>query len=239
MVRVLLVGQEKGGVGKSLVVRGLAEAVPAAPVIEVDSNQRLLELGKRVTYFPMRADRTEIEKTGGRAARSEFDGVINAIAGATTPTIVDVGANTSRALLSVLADVKDALEGVGVELGMLVVATSEPGALSEAQRLMDLARPIATRFVLNNQVAGMIDDKMLAKIAGGVPVSTLEGKTMDDEAVALLQAGGLASVPQIDTGKLNEKYGIARGVRIQKDLSAMRLAVMEAVRGPAKWLVGE
>lgn len=239
MVRVLLVGQEKGGVGKSLVVRGLAEAVPAAPVIEVDSNQRLLELGKRVTYFPMRADRTEIEKTGGRAARSEFDGVINAIAGARTPTIVDVGANTSCALLSVLADVKDALEGVGVELGMLVVATSEPGALSEAQRLMDLAKPIATRFVLNNQVAGMIDDKMLAKIAGGVPVSTLEGKTMDDEAVALLQAGGLASVPQIDTGKLNEKYGIARGVRIQKDLSAMRLAVMEAVRGPAKWLVGE
>lgn len=239
MVRVLLVGQEKGGVGKSLVVRGLAEAVPAAPVIEVDSNQRLLELGKRVTYFPMRADRTEIEKTGGRAARSEFDGVINAIAGAMAPTIVDVGANTSRALLSVLADVKDALDGVGVELGMLVVATSEPGALSEAQRLMDLAKPIATRFVLNNQVAGMIDDKMLAKIADGSPVSVLEAKTMDDEAVALLQAGGLASVPQIDTGKLNEKYGIARGVRIQRDLSNMRLAVMEAVRGPAQWLVGE
>ena len=39
MVRVLLVGQEKGGVGKSLVARGLAEAVPAAEVPTTEQAQ--------------------------------------------------------------------------------------------------------------------------------------------------------------------------------------------------------
>ena len=94
MTRVLLIAQEKGGVGKTLVGRGLAEVVPGAPVIEVDASPRMIELGKRVQFFKTRADRDDIERTGGAASRSEFDQVIDAIASATLTTVVDIGANT-------------------------------------------------------------------------------------------------------------------------------------------------
>ena len=43
MTRILLVAQEVGGVGKSTVVRGVAEAVPDAPVLEIESTPRILE----------------------------------------------------------------------------------------------------------------------------------------------------------------------------------------------------
>jgi len=239
MVRILLVGQEKGGVGKSLVVRAVAEAVPDAPILEIDSTRRLIELESRVSYFGMRAERADIEKTGGKAARAEFDAVINAIAGATLPTIVDIGANTSRALLTVLAELGGELKDAGVELGLLVVVTNEPGALAEAPRLMNLAKPLATRFVLENRLHGSIDLKALKVIADGSPVSVLEEHVMEEKAVGLLQGGGLASVPNLDTKRLNEVHGIALGARIKRDLTAMRAGAMEAVRGPAEWLVGE
>src|SRR5204863_430460 len=96
--------QDKGGVGKSIVARALAEAVPEAPLIEVDASQRLLELNDRVQFFPMRATREDIERTGGRAARAEFDPVITTMTSATLPTIADIGANTSASLLALLAD---------------------------------------------------------------------------------------------------------------------------------------
>ena len=73
MTKVLLIAQDKGGVGKSLVGRGLAEVVPGAPMIEVDASPRMSELGKRVTFFKTRADREDIESTGGAASRSEFE----------------------------------------------------------------------------------------------------------------------------------------------------------------------
>ena len=76
MSRILFVSQEKGGVGKSVLARALAEAIPDAPVLEIDSSPRLLELGDRVKFFPMRADRAAIERTGGRVSRAEFDAVI-------------------------------------------------------------------------------------------------------------------------------------------------------------------
>ncbi len=44
MARILLVTQEKGGVGKSLISRALAEAVPEAPVIEVAGKLGEIEL---------------------------------------------------------------------------------------------------------------------------------------------------------------------------------------------------
>ena len=68
MAKTLLVCQEKGGVGKTLIARGLAEILPDAPVIEVDAGSRMVELGRRVRFFPMRADRDEVDRTGGRAA---------------------------------------------------------------------------------------------------------------------------------------------------------------------------
>ena len=121
MPRILLVVQDKGGVGKSLATRALAEAVFEAPVIEVDASRRLLELEKRVTFFPMRADRAAIDLSGGKAARAEFDGVITAMQKATMPTIVDVGANTSTSLLSVLNQLTNALVAMKIEIGVLVL----------------------------------------------------------------------------------------------------------------------
>src|ERR1700688_1826624 len=99
MTRVLGILQDKGGVGKSVICRGLAEVVPGAPVIEIDSSPRLFELGKRVTFFRTRADREAIELSGGAASRAEFDQVIDAIASATLPTISDIGGQTGLPLL--------------------------------------------------------------------------------------------------------------------------------------------
>ena len=79
MSRILLIAQEKGGVGKTVFARALAEAVEGAPVIEIDASHRMRELGNRVQFFKMRADRETIEKTGGKASRAEFDAVLSAI----------------------------------------------------------------------------------------------------------------------------------------------------------------
>jgi hypothetical protein len=56
MTKVLLVAQDKGGTAKTLSSRGLAEVVPGAPLIEIDASPRMIELGKRVKFFQMRAD---------------------------------------------------------------------------------------------------------------------------------------------------------------------------------------
>src|SRR5664280_2674335 len=117
MTKVLLITQDKGGVGKSLATRGLAEVVPGAPVIEVDASPRLIELGKRAKFFKTRADREDIESTGGAASRSEFDPIIDAIASATLPTVVDIGANTGVALLTVIGDVAEDFAAAGIEFG--------------------------------------------------------------------------------------------------------------------------
>ncbi|MEH6720184.1 MAG: hypothetical protein V7704_14980 [Aurantimonas endophytica] len=239
MVRSLLVTQDKGGVGKSLVVRALAEAVPEAPIVEIDSSQRLVELEGRTTFFPMRADRSEIERTGGRASRAEFDKVIDAIANATAPTIIDVGANTGRSLLSVLSDIASELEGAGVEVGVLTVVTNEPGALAEAPKLMKLAAPwSAARFVLENRLRGPVDPKELKLIAAGAPISVLEAHILEDAAGSILQDLGLVAIPNLDGAALTQAHGLALGARIRRDLVSLRANAMEAVRTPAEWLVG-
>lgn len=240
MVRVLIVGQDKGGVGKSLLVRALAEAVPAAPIIEVDSTRRLVELEDRVMFFSMRAERIDIERSGGKAARAEFDGVINAMWTATVPTIVDVGANTARSLLTVLSGMTEDFAERNVELGVLVIVTAEPGAMAEAPRIMKIAKDAgATRFLLENRLQGPVNAADLKKIADGAPTSALDEHVMEDEAVRLLQIGGLASIPNLDPARLNEAHGVAAGSRIRRDLTRLRAAAMEAARRPASWLVGE
>lgn len=240
MTRILLVVQDKGGVGKSLTTRALAEAVPEAPVIEVDASQRLIELKERVTFFPMRADRTAIDLSGGKAARAEFDGVITAIQKATKPTVIDVGANTSASLMSVLGSLSDAFAAMEIELGVVVLVTAEPGALAEAPRMMMLAKPLqATRFLIENRLHGEVDPKSIEKIADGATVTTLAEHAMEDRAVAVLQAGGLASIPKLDIAKLIDRHGLALGSRVHGDLKRLRADAMVAVLPAAEWLVGQ
>src|SRR5664279_5364368 len=143
MAKTLLVCQEKGGVGKTLIARGLAEILPDAPVIEVDAGPRMIELGNRVRFFPMRAGRDEVDRTGGRAARGEFDNVIDAIASATLPTIVDVGANTAVALLTTIGGLAPDLSAAEAQVGLMVVTTAEPGALADTPKMMALASPLS------------------------------------------------------------------------------------------------
>lgn len=240
MTRIVMVAQEKGGVGKSLIARGLAEAAPEAPVLEIDSTQRLIELGNRVSFFPMRAERVDIERTGGRAARAEFDDVVNALASATVPTIVDIGANASRSLLTVLIDLKEDLAAAGVELGVLVVTTAEPGALAETPRLLKLAGDLgAATFLVENELRGRIDAASHKAFAKSATVSTLTEHVVEDEANAILQGGGLAIIPNLDPAALTKEHGLGLGSRIRRDLERLRADVMTAVRPAAEWLVGE
>lgn len=240
MARILLVVQDKGGVGKSVIARALAAAVPEAPVLEVDAAQRLIELKGRVSFFPMRATREEIERTGGKAARSEFDPVITALATAELPTIADIGANTSGSFLTLLADLAPDLAEAGVELGVVVLVTAEPGALAEAPRLLQLAQPFAkARFVIENRLRGEVEPKLLAKISAGTTLTALAEQVMEERAVEILQAGGFETIPQLDPAKLNQRHGLALGARIRRDLTRFRAEAMAAVAPAAEWLVGE
>ena len=239
MARVLLVTQDKGGVGKSLIVRGLAEAIPDAPIIEIDSSQRLVELDGRTMFFPMRADRADIDDTGGAASRAEFDKVLTAIDSADRPTIVDVGANTRSSLLAVLASNAEGFDEA-TEIGILVVVTSEPGAMAEAPKLMRHAAGWSSaRFLIENRLRGTVDPRELKRIADGAPVSVLKLHHLEDAAALLLQDLGLVHVPDLDPAALKADHGLALGTRIRRDLTSLRADVMEAVRAPAEWLVGD
>ena len=194
MTKILLVSQDKGGTAKTLISRGLAEVVPGAPVLEIDSSPRMLELGKRVKFFRMRADRDEIERTGGTISRAEFDPVINAIASATLPTIVDIGANTGASLLSVIGGLADDYSAAGVQFGLLVVTTAEPGAVAEVPKLFALAAPWASaRFLVDNRFHGEIDSKIPLKIAAGARVPDFRYRqttaTLDVHGFAFRAAG--------------------------------------------------
>jgi hypothetical protein len=246
MTRILLVGQDKGGSGKSTAVRALAEAIPNVDLIEVDIAQRLIEFdaGKpkaekhQVRFFPMRADRQEIEKSGGKAARAEFDGVVDALASAKAPTVVDIGANTSASLFSLLAELAPHFGAAGIEIGVLIVVTAEPGALSEAPKLISLAKPWASSmFLLENRMRGDVDPKQLTKIAQDATISSFDEQVMEPKAVEILQDRGMRDIPNIDQATLTKLHGLALGARIQRDLARFRLGAMEAVKPAALWLI--
>lgn len=239
MSRILLVAQEKGGVGKTLFCRALAEAVLGAPLFEIDASQRMLELTSRVRFFKMRADREAIERTGGKAARAEFDPVLEALSAAKEPTIVDVGANTSVSFFKVLSDAAGDLAELGVEFGVCIVVTNEAGALAEAPNLFGLAKPWAkARFLIENRFHGPVDPTWLKKTADGATISAFAHQSLEDGAEEYLQAGGLAVIAKLDPVKLRDKHSIGPAARIRKDLERLRLEAMQAVLSPAEWLVG-
>lgn len=240
VLRLVLFIQEKGGVGKSILARGVIECIPDSRILEIDSSHRLLEYGDRVLYFPMRTSRREIERTGGRAARAEFDAVIDAIGSLTGSAVADVGANTGAAILTALADVAPMFSDLGIEIAVVVVTTAEPGALAEVPTLLSLAQPWAAKtWVVENRMRGAVEPKVLEKVAGRTPILSLDELALDDEAASILQGGGLASVPKLDIEKLKERYGVARAVRIRRDLTHFRLTAMKAVEPIAQWAVGE
>lgn len=239
MPRILLVAQEKGGVGKTVFARALAEAVEGAPVVEIDASRRMRELGDRVSFFKMRATREEIERSGGKAARAEFDTVIDAIAKAKLPTIVDVGANTSATFLTVLSEIAPTLADEGLEFGVCVVVTNEPGALAEAPKLLSLATPWSkARFLIENRLHGAVDAAWLKKSGDGAKLSSFDQQSLEQGADEYLQAGGLLNIGKLDPAKLREQHGIAPALRIRKDLERFRLEAMQAVRPAAEWLIG-
>jgi hypothetical protein len=244
MTRILLVAQEVGGVGKSTVVRGVAEAVPDAPVLEIESTPRILEYDfdnqgpKRVTHFRVRADRASIESTGGQAARQEFDSVIDAMIGVRLPSVVDVGANAAASLLGSFDD--ELLLGFSrsnIELGLLVVLTADPAALTEGYKLLVSAKHWAkTRFVVENKLRGDIDPTMLKQVTDGAPVSTLSKWEFEARTVGFLQATGLLAIPRLSAADFEKEHGFNAARRMVNDLKKFRLSVMEAVLPAATWL---
>jgi hypothetical protein len=132
----------------------------------------------------------------------------------------------------------DDFSAAGVEFGLLAVTTAEPGALAEVPKLFSIAAPWATaRFLIENRVHGDIDPKTILKFGLGARVTCLMNQAMDEKAAPILQAGGLASIAKLDANALNAKYGIAQGSRIRRDLTRIRLEVMQAVRLAAEWLL--
>lgn len=239
MPRILLVTQEKGGVGKTVFARALAEAIDGAPVIEIDSSPRMIELGDRVTFFKMRADRAAIEKTGGKASRAEFDGVLAAMEAATIPTIVDVGANTSLTFLSVLSEIAPVLSGNGFEFGVCVIVTTEHAAIAAASSILSSTKPWAkAQFLIENRLHEAVDVEWMKKNSSGIRITSFDQQVLEKGADEILQDGGLASIVQLDPAKLRAKHGLGPALRIQKDLERFRKEAMDAVRPAAEWLIG-
>ena len=237
-MKAAVVGQEKGGVGKTTGVQAMADAVPHAAVFELETSHRLLALGDRVTHFPARVDHQEVERTGGLAQREAFDALINAIATSPSSVIVDIGANTSTAAFQAIGEVAPMLTELGLQIGVVIVATADPAAIAAAGQLMEIIRPWAVqRFLLENQLYGPIPHRQLREIGDGTTITTLAHHALDPEAQSIVNAGGFSSIPLLDPSVLNQKFGLMRGLRIRRDLHKFRLAAMRAIEPAAVWLV--
>jgi hypothetical protein len=246
MPRVLFVGQETGGVGKSTVTRGLAEAVEEAAIIELESVHRLVEfkeskkanVGGAVRWFEMRASRKDIEETGGQAARAELDAVINALYDVSLPTVVDIGANQSASLFGVIPDIIADLRDKNIVAGVILVVAEEAGSIADAAKLLHAAKDWASaKFVVANDLRGLVDRAMVDKIADGATITTLRKFDFDHATSSMLQASALRGIRNIDRAALIREKTPAVANRILKDLTAFRLAVMEAVLPAAVWMI--
>ena len=168
MSRTIIIVQQTGGVGKSTTTRALAEAVPDAPVIEIESTRRLLEIEGRVAFFPMRADRPEIAASAGEAALSEYDQPLNRILREPLPSIVDVGANSGVAVVQALGAMAEAFSRRGKEIGMVVVVANDASAYTDGAKLLALGRAFtAAQFVVANEVRGPVDGTLIKSFAKG------------------------------------------------------------------------
>ncbi|MGU3422325.1 chromosome partitioning protein [Methylobacterium sp. D54C] len=244
--RLLCVVQETGGVGKSTVARALAEAVEDAPVYEIESSTRLLELGERVRHFPIRADSAELMKTGGEAAMVEFNPVINALVRETRPAIVDIGANGAAPFLAAVGRAAGLFARRGRGLGVLFVAAAPESAYDSLETLTALAQPWAAKqFVVANEYRDTVDIDRVRQLVPGASVTRLPRFSFAAGVRPVVDPLGLALIPQLDEEKLAEQlrdkggepdYALAAttvGV-----LAEFRLEAMRAVRESAEWLIG-
>ena len=115
-----------------------------------------------------------------------------------------------------LADVAPEMMSAGIEFGVCVVVTNEPGALAETPGLLKMSKPwTAAQFLVENRLHGQVDLQWLKKAAGGATISFLEAQSLEEGAEEYLQAGGLAIVKMLDPAKLRDKHGIGPAVRIR------------------------
>jgi hypothetical protein len=245
MSRVIPVLQEIGGTGKSTTTRALAEAVPDAAIVEIETTSRLIEIEARVSHFPMRAERSEIDATAGEAALAEYDRPINHLLRQTLPTIVDVGANGAASVLQALAQMTETFARRDREIGVLVVVADDPASYTAAAKLLALSRSFAAaQFVVANDVRGPVDAALVKKIAAGAKITTLRRFVFERRVLPLVGALGLALIPSLDEDGLAERLAVggvaddALAARTKAGLDAFRLAAMEAVRPAAEWLIG-
>lgn len=237
--RILMIGQDVGGVGKTTELRALAEALVDAPIIEVESTPRIREYDHgRVTYFPVRADRAAIESTGGQAARAEFDGLINYLISARSPQIVDIGANTAGSLFeSFDEELAHAFCSAGIELAVLIVLTADPAALAVGSKLLATSRRwAAMQFIVENRMRGNIDPELLKRVVDGQSVTTLAKWSLEPQTISFLQATGLRAIPSLTAADFAAEHGFNQSRRMVADLKAFRLAAMESVLPAARWL---
>jgi hypothetical protein len=246
MSRVLVALNETGGVGKSTTVRAAAEAVPDAAVFELESSPRLIEIEHRVTHFPMRADRREIDATGGEAALAEYDPLLNRLLREELPSIVDVGANSAQSFLLAAARMQPAFSRRDKQFGVLVVVVDDPGAYTDGAALLALSKSwAAAQFIVANEFRGSVDVELVKKFAKGAEITTLRRFAFERRALSVMQPLGLALIPALDEAALakrtpgadgQEDYALAG--RLKAQLDAFRLAAMVAVKPAAEWLIG-
>ena len=126
-----------------------------------------------------------------------------------------------------------------MEVGVLVVATSEFSALNNADDLLKASKPwAASQFVVENRLHNPAPTDRIAKFKLKTSIGVLEGRKFDAAAIEILQARGMRDIPSLDVDALEDSYGFARGPRIVQELEQFRTDAMRAVQHAAEWLVG-
>ena len=111
--------------------------------------------------------------------------------------------------------------------------------MADAAKLLHAAKDWAgARFVVANDIRGPVDRDTLAKVAGDAKVTELRKFGFEAATSTLLQASALRGIRNIDRDALMREKTPAVANRMIRDLNAFRLAVMEAVKPAALWLVG-
>lgn len=238
MSRIVLVGQEVGGVGKSTLIRSLATMIPDAAVVELESVPRLIDLGDRVVHFPVRADRAEIEATGGEAAQAEFDAIADHLIGETRPTLVDIGANASKAIFGHLQPLAKSFARAEREVALVTVVVNDAAAIAEAWQIRALAADWVVRtFIVENRLRGPVDPVDLEKLTEGTTVTSFRSHALATEAKKLLQSLGLAAASRLDEEALEREYGPSSALRILRQIASFRADAMDAVKHAAAWVI--